>query len=463
MSDSTEMATVEQPPSDQEIQQIRQAGKAMTARKKEVNELFKTLEGMEWGSGNQVVKGSHFSKQTRYALAEFCHIVGANPMTQVDILGGKPYLNASYWIERIVKDPLYIDFSQRDITKTSEERIRELAQKRWKTYEKLSEAGQDAEAAKQLARAVDLDEEAEDIAQARNHYGVPDNVTSAVETTIRRFMNSAPMEKIRDGEISKDEADEWIIEVKECNWAGGQQKDPVGNAEPEKTARTRSLRRCATRAFTAWMQPYEEKIEQAEKVLEAEYEIIQDDRAREAATLTSGNGQAVSTAEGEPVRGEVGSASDLPVDGEVANDDGEEAPQPSPAPQDSGGESSEPSEPQFDEDDARKRLFATLNAADIKGDARKEWAEENGLPRSTKDWGPDEYEKAQHILVDPVKEEVIGGCEILDIDLHDLSLEVIGQETPEYLKHWQALSEEITRRAEVGSEEEEEQQSLGEL
>lgn len=443
-------------PTDEDIEAIRKKGKQLTAYKKEVNELYRTLEGLEWGSGSQAVKGSSFSPQTRYALAEFIRVTRANPQHHVDILGGKPYLNANYWRERIVNDPMYVDLQQRDITEATEKRLRAMAAERREAHLALKDTDPSA-AAQQLTKALDLEEEADYVARARLHWSPPAWATSAYETVIRRFMNAAPMDAIRAGRISMEEADRWIIEVKECNWAGNRpeatkrrkdgssytyQPDPIGNDEPEKTARTRSLRRCATQAFSAWMEQYEAQIRKAEEAIEAEWEIVQEDRSAHRASLPSSTGpQGVSTSAGEPGAASPNGASPLPVDGEPAR-----TPEPAPsAPTTVPDPKAEPS----DLSDLRKRFFATFRDAGHAEAQRKQWAKDHGLPESTQAWTKEDFERAQAVLVGPVEKKVRDGCEIFGVDLADLSLQVLGKEAPDFLKDWQQLDAELQARADA--------------
>lgn len=450
MSESTAVATT---PAEDEVESARRRGRALVAHKKEVNELFKTIAGMEWGAGTQVVKGSSFSEETRYAMAKFCQVTGANPMTQVDILGGKPYLNANYWSERIITDPLFVDMIVRSITEETEEQLRAKARDNREAYDGLR--GSDPSAAAQhLSRALRLEEDADYLAEARAHWGAPKWASCVYEVEVRRFMNAAPMDAIRDGRVPMEEAEKWIISVKEANWAGNRPRekkknrstgaeytydpDPVGNAEPEKTARTRAMRRCAIRAFPAWREEYESQIERAEKMIEAEFEIIQEDTRRQVAVAAGP--QAVSTAAGEPEAAPAAGARPLPVDGEDEEGPDVEIVQDEPEPE------AEPADT-FDRADARKRFFATLRESGIKGDARKAWAKENKFPESTSDWGKEDYDRAQEILVGPVRDRVLAMVKEQGEDLEDLSLRVINQRSPDYLVHWKALDSSLQATA----------------
>jgi len=356
-------------PSDDEIEGIRKAGAQVAAYKKEVKKIYQVIEGLEWGSGNSAVKGSSLSPQTRYAMAEFCRITRANPQYHVDVLGGKPYLNANYWEDLINSHPLFHHYEQREISKATEDVLRQRALRHRELATELEAAGDAEGAAKRRAKAFDLEEEAEDIAMARAHWDPRETATAVVETTIYRFINQAPIEAIQRGEIV--EFEQYLIAVAECNWAGGMGRtmadakkyDPIGDANPSTTARTRSLRRAATKSFSAWMQQYDRQIEKAEHAIEAEWEIVQEDKRQERASLPSRSGpQAVSTSNGEPEAANASGARPLPVDGEDTPE-----PAPTPEPAEDAAE-----DPEWDATDARKRFFATLRAAGIEGDERKE-------------------------------------------------------------------------------------------
>lgn len=329
MAESTAMMAPEQlkgqAPTEDEIERIRAKGKAVTAYQEEVRGIRKVIEGLEWGSGTSVVKGSEMSGTMRHVLAEFCRVTRANPLMHVDILGGRPYLNAQYWEDRINSDPSFHHYEQRDISPSVETALRERAARHREVAEQL----QGEEQAKRLSIALDLEEEADDLALARAKWSAPKWASVVVETTIHRFMNNAPLEQIRSGEVVDFER--YLIQVAECNWAGNRPKakskkgyeydpDPIGNEEPAKTARTRSLRRTAKKAFPAWMAEYENQIRKAEEVIEGEWEIIRDDQRAEQAALPSGDQPQAARTGGEPSAATEDEAEDLPTEDADAGD-----------------------------------------------------------------------------------------------------------------------------------------------
>ena len=149
---------------------VSRAGGAIAARKREERELYKTIEGLEWGDGVKAVKGSYFSPQTRHALAVFCHTTGANPMLHVDILNGKPYLNAQYWAERCVTHPLYLGHEQVNISADAEEKYREL--------EERARDRNDVQARVRMGRKADR------VAELRIEFSPPGDATHAYVTII---------------------------------------------------------------------------------------------------------------------------------------------------------------------------------------------------------------------------------------------------------------------------------------
>lgn len=427
---STALAPIE-PPSDDAVAQIRRSGKKAVALTREANKYSKMIAGMEWGS----VKGSTFSRETQYALAEFCVVTKASPVLHIDILGGKPYLNAQYWSDRLNTEMLFHHYEQRELSQEAEDAKRTQAKSLREIADQLDAAGQTQEAAERRAQAMEADLEADQIAVDRAFWSPPDKVTSIVETTIYRFVNSAPIEKIRSGEITDIEP--YLITVKECNWAGNQQKDPVGNEHPSKTARTRSLRRCSVRAFSAWMEEYSHQIQKAEEAIDAEWEVVSSEpyvpQGDEPKAIGSGNGEA------EVMR--IDDAKDLPVYGEEPQAEDSMAPEPEEAP--ASTEAPEPvaEKDDFDRNDARKKLFATLRDAGMTDDkARKEWAKRHDLPESTKNWTKSDYNRAIGILMGPWVEKVEEGCKAAGENLSDLSLQILQKESPEYLKDYQALA-----------------------
>ena len=422
-----------QPPTDEQIEQIRQRGHALVAHKQEVGRLFKLSSGLEWGTGSSmVVRGSEMSEATRYAFAEFCKVTKANPLLHVDVLGGKPYLNANYWSDRINSDPFFHHFEQRDLSPSVEKALRERAARHRAIALDVRESDR-AEAGRRMGLAMDLEDEADQLALDRAKWGAPEWATSIVETRIIRFIQVAPLDAIREGKVAA--LDAFLVPVPECNWAGNRplakkrrkdgseyeyQPDPIGNAEPEKTARTRSLRRAATRSFPAWMQAYEEQIRKAEEALEAEWEVLKSE-AVEIRSSLPGNGPAAALiGAGEPKAANGNGAKPLPV--EEPEKPAEKAPL---QPQASGNtaEPPPPEKPAFDPLAARRAFFGALRDAGIAEADRKKWAAEHGLPESTKQWTEQQHAQALEVLLGPERKKLSDGAQLVGLNPEHLARE----------------------------------------
>jgi len=102
-----------------------------------------------------------------------------------------------------------------------------------------------------------------------------------------------------------------------------------------------------------------------------------------------------------------------------------------------------------------RRFFATFRDAGLDEQERKPWAKSNGLPMSTKDWGEEEYERAQKILMDPTMKAVSKLVGRKKKALADLSMDVLQKESPEYLRDWNVLLVTLEARAANAEEDEE--------
>lgn len=443
MSQSTEMTIAEivKPPTAAEIEQIRKGGAAVVEKKREINKIFRTLEGLEWGN----VKGRSLSAETRYALAEFCHITRANPQLHIDVLGGKPYLNAQYYADMLNANPYFIGYRQINISPSVSALLRMQAEEAQRDAKAFEDEPEDAK--RFLREAAQLRGEAREIDRQLAEWGAPDNATHVIVTIIQRYAPRAPLAQIVAGEI---DGEPFIQEVPECNWAGNGKNDPVGNAEPGKTSRTRSLRRAAVKAFSVWAVNLEKEIEKAERAIEAEWRIVEEDEQQARAALPAATGpQAVRAGAGEPEAANANGARPLPVEGVPVAASSTSAPSPTPVP---AAPSPVPAST-FDKNDARKRFFATLRDAGIEGDpARKKWASDNGLSESTKDWGEAEYSKANELLVGPERKKVAEGCVMLGTTTDALAQEVLGR-AADTLRDYLQLSGAINARLDGGDPE----------
>lgn len=366
---SKALVTVE-PPTDDEIAAIRKKGVSLVAHSREVARIANMLLGTEWGGAA--------SNATRYVVAEFCKVVGAHPVYHIDVLGGKPFLNANYWSDRLNSDERFVDFRWTNISNNAE---------------------------------------------ARAHYGAPAEAKFVYECIVQKLVPFAPIEKIRSGDVT--DWRQYVVETPGAGWAGGlglnkngKLKDPVGEEHPAKTAQTRSLRRAGARAFAAWMSKYEEQITKAEEALEAEWEEIKPTRR----SITAGP-QALSSGNGEPLAASAERAQPLPVEDRSNLGKGAEqiptaqgqAPVEPAAQTDafSAPAASTPAQP-FDATDARKAYFATLRDAGFAGeDGRKAFQKQHKLPESVTTFTQQDYERAMDILVGPTRAQALEGARML--------------------------------------------------
>lgn len=450
--DTTALTHFQGAPSDAEIDRIRRAGAQTVAMRKEIGELYRQLDGMEWGSGSQIVKGSAFSQGTRYAIAKFCAVTGANPMTQVDILGGKPYLNANFWSDKVANDPFFISFDQEDISPSMSVRLREQSTQVREAAADVKEVAPERYA-EMIQKSVDFLNEATRLDDLRRQWNAPAWAQVVVLTEITRLIPAAPIEKIKEGEVAN--INQYLTTISECNWAGGRpmqskrgggeyQPDPVGQAEPEKSARTRSFRRCATRSFAAWMPKFEQQVQKAQDIIEAEWDLVTTEAAAEVADLPADDEpQAVNT-NGEATAAKVDDAEDLPVaEPVVTSQPATTAPVAEPV------ETEAPASPLPEDVDTtqdiaryREAFFGGLKAAGIEEKDRKAWAKMNGLPESTKKWGQAEFQKANELLLVIAKDRFADACKKLGRNKKDLANEVIEHE-PTTLDDYYRLMKEL--------------------
>lgn len=155
--------------------------------------------------------GKDVSPMARAAVVRYCMEIGADPVRHVNVLGGNPYLNASFWMDLVAANPA---FRRADVEFIHEDK-----------------------------RASD--EEREDRKAKRVTYGVPEDAPGAAIVTLH-YEGRGP-----------------FIGV---NWAGIRANDPVGKQEPTKTAETRAYRRAAIKAEPAWFKKHPR--------LEAAHELI---------------------------------------------------------------------------------------------------------------------------------------------------------------------------------------------
>lgn len=359
------------------LQRFSERGRAAETRRQEIRGMAESLADSEqWGK----VMGRKMSQGSLYALARMCHVTQADPILDIDLLGGHPYHNANYFIRRAQNHPRYVKHRHNNI----------------------------------------LNNQAK-----REEYGVPEDAMAAYEVILTIYLPSAPMDAIKAGRIPFDEAMKWTTEVAAANWAGhvktvntreGPQKraDAIGKTEPDKTARTRAYRRAARDAFGAEFID-DQAVQRAETRLAEEWE-----HPEPAQQADVGGAGEIAVGGGEPAT--VIDDPDL-IDfetGEIVE------PEPEPEP-----------EPQVDMNELRRRYFATLRAIGITNDdGRKAFQSKHGLPDSVTKFTADDFESAHDAIMTPLRDDVEGLCAEIGTTVADVSLQELQQAEPNYANDW---------------------------
>lgn len=187
-------------------------------------EIVKAIRGTQWGKD--------CSPEVTHAIARWCQDNGIDAVRHVEVLGGKPYLNGDFYLEKaapfvmagelryeepqfVHADPLLIEIAHKKEEETPEW---ERSHVTW--------------AREEILRRM----------QARVARGIPHDATGAC-IFIVHTKSGTP-----------------IVGV---NWCGGKTKvktgkngsyrsDPIGDAEPTKTAHTRAARRALRQIIEAF-------------------------------------------------------------------------------------------------------------------------------------------------------------------------------------------------------------------
>jgi hypothetical protein len=358
------------------VDQIRQQGMYAVAERKALMDLYKMIQAAEWGRA--------LSEHTQAAMARFCLVAGIEiPSEEIDILGGKPYRNAKHWTKRMLKDPTYMDHELINITS--------------------------------------------DKAQ-REEVGAPDYALAVYKVKIRKLASFAPIEKIKSGEIT--DLTPYVTITWEANWAPskdgknekGKHLDPIGFADPHKTARTRTLRRGAEKAFPSTIAEQERVVVPAERELVANWREITSDRASAAAQLPAPDGpQAVMTGSGEP---------------EASNDRGAE-----PLPVSDQTKDAVENWTDEERDRARRAYFGALRDAGVED--RKQWQLDKKFPDSFNKFTRDDMQRAIDLLTAPTREMVIEGLGALGFDSIEEYCSKRNREVPTTLRQLKDLLADI--------------------
>lgn len=246
-STTTAVATQEKP----EKSEVAKRVDARVAELRERNALIAAIRGTQWGKD--------VTRDVAMAVAHYCNTNGLDATRHVEMLGGKIYLTAEFYEERGA--PLLL---AGEVTKAQPDFINADAR-----LDELAAKG-DAWAIEESTRRIRL----------RIQHGVPEAAAAAV---IQKLTLASGTE---------------IIGV---NWCGGgirgktkwdKEADPIGEAEPSKTAITRAARR-------AWKQIAEvipgygaavKPIEAAAKIVSEQLPVSVVDKPHETKAL-AGSGE----------------------------------------------------------------------------------------------------------------------------------------------------------------------------
>lgn len=184
--------------------------------------VAKEIANLSWGKS--------LSAATARSIAQWGMDNGVEVLTEIDILGGKLYLNANFYRRQLAA---LVDENKVDgfdpVMVHRDSRLDELAA----AFDRDAEKAQDPEEAQELRAAARRQRsEQRKRSELRAQYGIPDAATGACLFYLYLRALDRPI-------IGK-------------NWCGGgtRNSDPVGNTEPVKTAETRALRRAVMLART---------------------------------------------------------------------------------------------------------------------------------------------------------------------------------------------------------------------
>lgn len=183
--------------------------------------------------------GKEISPVARNAVARYCLEIGADPVRHVFVLGGTIYLNANFWMDLVAANPKFlkdeVDFIHDDPRAGEQERER-----------------------RKLLRV---------------EYGAPEAAPGIAIVTLHYDGGRGP-----------------FIGV---NWAGVRPNDPVGKAEPTKSAQTRAYRKAAMKAEPAWFRAHP-TLQAAEEIVTQAHELDKlGERVAPVPTLPEGGGAEV--------------------------------------------------------------------------------------------------------------------------------------------------------------------------
>lgn len=220
-------------PTDEAVAQTKANLEAFRAQRKEENAVTRAILGSMWGQ--------QLDEHVARGIARWCRAHHIDP-TEMDVLGGKPYLNAAYYLRRLSEhDPDAIEYQRADHV---EHDPRLVTMMEMAIPENASPADREALEAQQVwARREHFRRQQERIA-----HGLSDDATAAVVYRVKRRGQDA--EVVGADEVIKGRKKR----VKKRDGSGYFEvdADPVGDANPRKTAETRAARRCLRQFVNAF-------------------------------------------------------------------------------------------------------------------------------------------------------------------------------------------------------------------
>lgn len=204
----------------------------------ELREMIETRRAMQTAAAEiaKLTWGKSLEQSTNRAIVAWGREYGVDVLTEIELLGGRLYKNAGYYYRRLgeMVDEGLVEYAYADYV-NSDARLGQLGE----------------EGKKENERRL----------KERIKHGIPDSATGAVVFHV----------KLRAMEQ----------EITGKNWCGGgsRKSDPVGDAEPVKTAETRAARR-AVRLICARSKAVSDRERASDAAFEGVALQVAADRAR---------------------------------------------------------------------------------------------------------------------------------------------------------------------------------------
>lgn len=189
---------------------------AIEARK-EVATAMRAWRATQWGKD--------LDESVLRALGTWARRHGLD-ITEVEVLGGKPYINASYYLRQLTQlDPEALEYARADHVHA------------------------DPRLLAAMDEPIPADADAETVAAIRSHRAAArrEHYRRMMERCDHNLPDSAQAAVVYRVKL-RDTAGEFVG----ADWCGGKKRDPVGDQEPAKTAETRAARRCLRQVVSAF-------------------------------------------------------------------------------------------------------------------------------------------------------------------------------------------------------------------